>query len=173
MSHFLILFLFFFFNDTATTEIYTLSLHDALPILALTPELRRGLRLGVALALTALVYWVNLRTPGAFRLGILYVIPVLLAAWHDGLAWGIVFAGATCVLRYLVGIDQMPADTPLDARLANELSYLAVVAAGIPGVLQLRGPPAQPELLAPPPPLTHLPHPRPLPTRLGPDLGRD
>src|SRR2546427_7701950 len=27
-------FLFFFFNDTATTEIYTLSLHDALPISA-------------------------------------------------------------------------------------------------------------------------------------------
>src|SRR2546430_7715855 len=26
-------FIFFFFNDTATTEIYTLSLHDALPIL--------------------------------------------------------------------------------------------------------------------------------------------
>src|SRR5256885_15674425 len=26
-------FVFFFFNDTATTEIYTLSLHDALPIL--------------------------------------------------------------------------------------------------------------------------------------------
>src|SRR5215216_8017359 len=26
------LFFFFFFNDTATTEIYTLSLHDALPI---------------------------------------------------------------------------------------------------------------------------------------------
>src|SRR5258708_31146690 len=28
----LIVSLFFFFNDTATTEIYTLSLHDALPI---------------------------------------------------------------------------------------------------------------------------------------------
>ena len=27
----------FFFNDTATTEIYTLSLHDALPILAKMP----------------------------------------------------------------------------------------------------------------------------------------
>ena len=26
-------FIIFFFNDTATTEIYTLSLHDALPIL--------------------------------------------------------------------------------------------------------------------------------------------
>src|SRR5256885_13162860 len=32
---------FFFFNDTATTEIYTLSLHDALPILvAIRPETR-------------------------------------------------------------------------------------------------------------------------------------
>src|SRR6266404_1685305 len=30
---------FFFFNDTATTEIYTLSLHDALPI---SPRSRRG-----------------------------------------------------------------------------------------------------------------------------------
>src|SRR3712207_9172298 len=29
---------FFFFNDTATTEIYTLSLHDALPILAAQDE---------------------------------------------------------------------------------------------------------------------------------------
>src|SRR5437762_13153480 len=31
-SSYLSLFFFFFFNDTATTEIYTLSLHDALPI---------------------------------------------------------------------------------------------------------------------------------------------
>ena len=30
--------MFFFFNDTATTEIYTLSLHDALPIFAGSPE---------------------------------------------------------------------------------------------------------------------------------------
>src|SRR6266850_7548380 len=28
----LVFYVFFFFNDTATTEIYTLSLHDALPI---------------------------------------------------------------------------------------------------------------------------------------------
>src|SRR5438270_5143627 len=34
---------FFFFNDTATTEIYTLSLHDALPILsARGAQLRPG-----------------------------------------------------------------------------------------------------------------------------------
>src|SRR6266487_6445360 len=38
-----ILFLFFFFNDTATTEIYTLSLHDALPIYVLTRRTRARL----------------------------------------------------------------------------------------------------------------------------------
>src|SRR5260370_31276901 len=36
---------FFFFNDTATTEIYTLSLHDALPI-----SRRRGLQAELVLA---------------------------------------------------------------------------------------------------------------------------
>src|SRR3989475_11171799 len=32
ISYLLLIIIFFFFNDTATTEIYTLSLHDALPI---------------------------------------------------------------------------------------------------------------------------------------------
>src|SRR2546430_5663731 len=32
------IFFFFFFNDTATTEIYTLSLHDALPICTTTSK---------------------------------------------------------------------------------------------------------------------------------------
>src|SRR5689334_24850242 len=51
MCRLFLLFFFFFFNDTATTEIYTLSLHDALPILMQTrvtrsigPD-RRGLGL--------------------------------------------------------------------------------------------------------------------------------
>src|SRR2546425_4706361 len=37
---------FFFFNDTATTEIYTLSLHDALPISLRAPP-RRACRPGI------------------------------------------------------------------------------------------------------------------------------
>src|SRR5260364_476610 len=44
MLIFFFLFFFFFFNDTATTEIYTLSLHDALPIsshLTNSPFIRR------------------------------------------------------------------------------------------------------------------------------------
>src|SRR5260221_6178616 len=42
-----VLYFFFFFNDTATTEIYTLSLHDALPIYP-HPVVRAGLRRLVA-----------------------------------------------------------------------------------------------------------------------------
>src|SRR2546430_8638486 len=42
------MFFFFFFNDTATTEIYTLSLHDALPI---SPLSRAGLEGAVPRAL--------------------------------------------------------------------------------------------------------------------------
>src|SRR2546422_5205240 len=55
LSLFRPLFFFFFFNDTATTEIYTLSLHDALPILIIAPldeSIRRGgivkVRLGLS-----------------------------------------------------------------------------------------------------------------------------
>src|SRR2546430_17042613 len=42
--------MFFFFNDTATTEIYTLSLHDALPIFlaAQAPPAYRGFAPGMA-----------------------------------------------------------------------------------------------------------------------------
>src|SRR3712207_8829074 len=43
-------FVFFFFNDTATTEIYTLSLHDALPIYLVDPiEWQTALSTGGAL----------------------------------------------------------------------------------------------------------------------------
>src|SRR2546430_8813628 len=51
-------FSFFFFNDTATTEIYTLSLHDALPIFSLNfavfrAALERGERIGAGPVLRA------------------------------------------------------------------------------------------------------------------------
>src|SRR5688572_33342817 len=39
---------FFFFNDTATTEIYTLSLHDALPIYRVDGDDGREQRVGAA-----------------------------------------------------------------------------------------------------------------------------
>src|SRR2546422_11005021 len=49
----LIFLFFFFFNDTATTEIYTLSLHDALPISATVAKVRRAYFWGPLVYLTA------------------------------------------------------------------------------------------------------------------------
>src|SRR6266511_6395955 len=57
---------FFFFNDTATTEIYTLSLHDALPIIAVPT----GIKIFSWLA----TLWrgvIHLDTPMLFALGFL------------------------------------------------------------------------------------------------------
>src|SRR5215471_21807063 len=47
-------FFFFFFNDTATTEIYTLSLHDALPTSSQAAEALRPLAGPFAFTLFAL-----------------------------------------------------------------------------------------------------------------------
>src|SRR5256885_4229537 len=46
--------IFFFFNDTATTEIYTLSLHDALPISTLAGAANVFHDIGAASATVAL-----------------------------------------------------------------------------------------------------------------------
>ena len=64
----------FFFNDTATTEIYTLSLHDALPISTLRPE------------------WVVLENvAGHLTLGGTSVVGSLASMGYD-MRWGIVRA---------------------------------------------------------------------------------
>src|SRR2546426_7022224 len=56
----------FFFNDTATTEIYTLSLHDALPI-SITDELTE-----FALADDARAWWIPSNRPRLDRSEMLY-----------------------------------------------------------------------------------------------------
>src|SRR3989449_1613791 len=59
--------LFFFFNDTATTEIYTLSLHDALPIsghesMPLIPKFSTAKAFDVSLPVRDLAWRVASRT---------------------------------------------------------------------------------------------------------------
>ena len=51
-----------------------------------SPAVRRALRLTGYIILSLLVYWANAVTPPSARLGILYIIPVLLVTWTEGLA---------------------------------------------------------------------------------------
>src|SRR5258708_22920074 len=64
--------IFFFFNDTATTEIYTLSLHDALPIwkkhMALVDEtVKAGIRANPMCSPTLRTTRFTMRNSQAFR----------------------------------------------------------------------------------------------------------
>ncbi|HEV8511077.1 MAG TPA: GGDEF domain-containing protein [Gemmatimonadales bacterium] len=108
-----------------------------------SPIVRRGLRLLGYVLLTLLVYWVNVLTPPHARFGILYIIPVLLVTWTEGLTWGLVFGIASIGLREVVALDQMPADTPVAWRIANGAAYVAVVAVAMAGLQTLRRSQAQ------------------------------
>ena len=136
-------------------------------------RLRRALRLIAWATFAAGVFVLNVRTPPDLRLGILYVIPVLLAASQDGLGWGISFALATALLRFGVGIDQMPLETSLQFRLLNEVAYLAVVGVAIAGLSQLRRTQAQLELLATHDPLTTVLNARAFASQVAQELGRN
>src|SRR2546422_7645459 len=59
------LFFLFFFNDTATTEIYTLSLHDALPICPWRPTASTAFRVRATATLATRCRTVPRRSRGA------------------------------------------------------------------------------------------------------------
>ena len=108
-----------------------------------SPALRQVLRLSGYVALTLLVYWLNTITPPDARLGILYIIPVLLVTWTEGLVWGIVFAVVTTGLREATAWVQRPPDTLTVGRVVTGLAYLAVLAVAMAGLQTLRRSQAQ------------------------------
>src|SRR5215475_11915640 len=97
-----VFFCFFFFNDTATTEIYTLSLHDALPIFV-----ERGL---ARLADRVVAIPDALRAFTIERVGVSAAKVQTIHYGLDGLpaAWG----------------DNPPDDVPQDARVLLAVSRL-------------------------------------------------
>ena len=141
--------------------------------MAARPGLLRALRLLGSAAVVGGVYFLNLRAPSELRLEILYIIPVLLAAWHDGIHWGIAFALATSLLRFRIGIDQLPPTTLVDYRVLNELAYLAVVGVAITGLSQLRHTHSQLEQLATQDPLTNVLNARAFSHELAQELSRN
>src|SRR5258708_38816895 len=68
-------FFFFFFNDTATTEIYTLSLHDALPILRQPPAMVPPPMARWQQIITQYGTWNDLMRPPASKAVVMMPIP--------------------------------------------------------------------------------------------------
>jgi len=135
--------------------------------------LRRALRLAGYVLLTLLVYWINAVTPAVARLGVLYIIPVLLVTWTEGLMWGIVFGMASIGMREAVAWDQMPADTPLAWRIGNAAAYVAVVAVAMAGLQTLRRSQAALARLVTQDALTNVLNARAFADRLGQELDRN
>jgi diguanylate cyclase (GGDEF)-like protein len=103
-----------------------------------SPVVRQVLRLTAYVLLTLFVYWLNAITPVEARLGILYIVPVLLVTWTEGLAWGILFAVVTTGFREAIAWVQMPLDTPLVWRALTALAYLLVLGVAMAGLQMLR-----------------------------------
>jgi diguanylate cyclase (GGDEF)-like protein len=135
--------------------------------------MRQVLRLGGYVLLTLLVYWLNVSTPPDARLGVLYIIPVLLVTWTDGLLWGIVFGVASIFMREAVAWDQMPATTALAWRIGNAAAYVAVVVIAMTGLEKLRRSQAQLARLVTQDALTNVLNARAFSERLGQELERN
>jgi diguanylate cyclase (GGDEF)-like protein len=135
--------------------------------------LKQALRLLGYVLLILLVYQANAHTPAEVRLGILYIIPVLLVTWSEGLAWGIVFAVATIAFREVVALEQLPTGTPVLWRLANAAAYAAVLAVAMAGLQKLRGIQAQLARLATQDQLTTVLNARAFADRLTQELERN
>jgi diguanylate cyclase (GGDEF)-like protein len=138
----------------------------------LSPASRRRLiSLGGALVLIALIYLANAVTPSTIKLGLLYLIPVLLVTWFEGVFWGAAVTLATAVLRLVIEIDQVPQDTTSVAVL-NQLSFLAVAGIAIFGFRHIRRTQTLLEDLAIRDPLTLVYNARAFAERLGQELKR-
>jgi len=139
----------------------------------LSPALRRSLRLSAYIAMTLAVYWANDHTVPEIRLGILYLVPVLLVTWTEGLGWGLIFAAATIGFREVVAYEQLPAGTPLRWRFINAAGYVAVLGVGMAGLQRLRTIQQQLSRLATHDPLTGLVNARAFAARLTQELDRN
>ena len=117
--------MFFFFNDTATTEIYTLSLHDALPILLVCSALLAGT------GLTLLTYTDHVLaifvSATIFYVGVCYFWPTMLGVTSERVpkggalalalmgGWGMAVVGLVTVpamgkIADIYGHDKLPFD---------------------------------------------------------------
>ena len=140
---------------------------------ASSSALRQTLRLAGYVLVTLLVYWINAVTPTDARFGILYIIPVLLVTWTEGLAWGIVFAVGTSILRETIAWVQMPAETLMIWRVLTGLGYIAVLAIAMAGLQTLRRSQAEMARLIVLDPLTNVLNARAFADRLGQELERN
>ena len=122
--------------------------------------------------LTAAIYTANVLSPPQVRLGILYLVPILLATWYQGLWWGVAFLVGSMLLRIPVELGQQP-DVTVVMSLVNQGSFAAVAGIAMAAFRNIRRTQSQLEDLAIHDPLTRVMNARTFSDRLGQELRRN
>src|SRR5437660_3448689 len=138
----------------------------------LSPQVTRRLyTLGGTALLTGLIFLANVATPGTIKLGLLYLVPLLLVTWYDSALWAVVLTLVTVVLRLQVEFVQVPGDS-LTIAMLNQLTYVAVAGIVIFAFRHIRRTQEQLEDLAIHDPLTRVRNTRSFTERLAEELKR-
>jgi len=122
--------------------------------------------------LTAAIYTANVLSPPQVRLGILYLVPILLATWYQGLWWGVAFLVGSMLLRIPVELAQQP-NVTLVSSFINQGSIAAVAGIAMAAFRNIRRTQSQLEDLAIHDPLTRVMNARTFSDRLGQELRRN
>src|SRR3712207_388644 len=112
---------FFFFNDTATTEIYTLSLHDALPICHFFKVITQGYVahsevIGIVNVNIGYVFPVGVRRSGNLRIAVrgTFSMPAVGSQIHRKVVFGIITEVSVRV-SYLLSEGTSAAEREIEA----------------------------------------------------------
>ena len=100
-------------------------------------SLERGLGLAASGALMLAIYFANEATPPAVKLGLLYLVPVLVVTWYEGIAMGVVFTIVAMALRMAIELEQQT-NISVGTSLLNQLSFAVVAGIAMLAYRRLR-----------------------------------
>lgn len=87
-------------------------------------------------AFTLLLYLADTRVPPDIRIGLFYLVPVLVATWFEGAVWGGVCVVATVTLRMALEVAQ--AGTPFVLAALHQSSFVVVAGTAMFGFRRMR-----------------------------------
>ena len=102
----------------------------------MTHEQRRLVVVIGTVAFTLLLYLAETRVPNDIRLGMFYLVPVLVATWYEGALWGVLCVGATVILRMTLEVAQ--AGTSLGLAALHQSSFVVVAGIAMFGFRHMR-----------------------------------
>lgn len=90
----------------------------------MTHQQRRLVVVVGTIAFTLFLYLADTRVPTDIRLGMFYLVPVLVATWYEGALWGGLCVAATVTLRMALEVAQ--AGTPLALAAVHQSTFVVV-----------------------------------------------